>query len=352
MTGAEAAPIRPGEEIDAAALAAYLNGRIEGAERGISIQQFPGGHSNLTYLVRAGHREYVLRRPPLGPVAPKAHDMPREYGVLKAVHPHFAPAPRVFLLCENSAIIGATFFLMECRHGIVLRREIPSVFRGEPHFPARVSEGFVDALATLHLIDIERHGLTHLGKPLGFLERQVTGWTGRWQRAKTEEMRGMDRVIDWLGARIPGSGRPTLIHNDYKLDNVMLDPNDPGRLKAVLDWEMATVGDPLVDLGGTLCYWVQAGDPAIRGGSLGGLTSEPGWYSRAQLIERYAEKTGRDVSGIAYYEVLGLFKLAVILQQIYFRYHCGQTRDERFQDFHLRVRALMEAALRAVEAAG
>lgn len=352
MTGAEVAPIRPGEEIDARLLAEYLRGKLEGVERGVSIQQFPGGHSNLTYLVRAGDREYVLRRPPLGPVAPKAHDMAREYRVLKAVHAHFRPAPQAFLLCEDPAVIGAVFFVMERRHGIVLRREVPPEFASQSDFPARVSAGFVDCLATLHLVDIERHALTDLGKPAGFLARQVNGWTDRWQRAKTEEMAGMDQVIRWLSARAPVSGRPTLVHNDYKLDNVMLDPHDPGRVEAVLDWEMTTVGDPLVDLGGTLCYWTQAGDPAIRGGSLGGLTVEPGWYSRAQVIERYAEKTGRDLSAIAYYEVLGLFKLAVILQQIYFRYHRGQTRDERFQDFHVRVRALMQAALKAVEEAG
>lgn len=352
MSGAEPAPIRPGEEIDATTLAAYLTGKIEGVERGISIQQFPGGHSNLTYLLRAGDREYVLRRPPLGPVAPKAHDMAREYAVLQAVHPHFRPAPCVFLLCQDPAVIGATFFLMERRHGVVLRHEIPPDFRDEPLLPMRVSEGFVDALAALHSVDIERHGLTHLGKPAGFLERQVNGWTDRWRRAQTEEMPATDRVIRWLAARIPVSGPPTLVHNDYKLDNVMIDAHDAGRVEAVLDWEMATVGDPLVDLGGALCYWTQAGDPAMRGGSLGGLTAEPGWYSREQVIERYAGKTGRDVSEIAYYEVLGFFKLAVILQQIYFRYHRGQTRDERFRDFHLRVRALMQAALKAAEAAG
>ncbi len=345
----EVAPVRAGEEIDARALGDYLRGKVEGAERGVSIEQFPGGHSNLTYLVRAGAREYVLRRPPLGPVAPKAHDMAREFHVLEAVHPVFPPAPRVFLLCEDAAVAGATFFLMERRNGVVLRQQIPADLARDPDFPRKASEAFIDCLAALHGIKIERPGLSSLGRPEGFLDRQVRGWSERWQRAKTEEMPGMDALLQWLAYHLPESPAPTLVHNDFKLDNMMLDERDPGRVEAVLDWEMATVGDPLVDLGCTLCYWTQAGDPEMRGGSLSGITAEPGWMTRAELVRRYAEKSGRDVSGLGYYEVFGLFKLGVILQQIYFRYHRGQTRDERFRDFYLRVRGLMHAAMELAE---
>jgi aminoglycoside phosphotransferase (APT) family kinase protein len=345
----ETAPVRAGEEIDTGALAAYLRGKIEGAAHEIVIQQFPGGHSNLTYLVRAGSEEYVLRRPPLGPVAPTAHDMAREYAVLKAVHPVFAPAPRVFLLCEDPSVIGSTFFLMERRHGLVLRREVPPEYCGDPNFSRRVSAGFVDALAQLHLVDIARHGLEALGKPAGFLERQVRGWSERWERAKIEEIAGVDRVMRWLADRMPASGSPTLVHNDYKIDNVIVDARDPGRIEAVLDWEMTTVGDPLLDLGCTLCYWREAGDPETRGGPLTAVTTGPGWFTRVELAGRYQEKTGRDLSALPYYEVLGLFKLGVILQQIYFRYARGQTRDERFRDFDGRVRGLMQAALELVE---
>jgi len=348
----EVAPIRAGEEIDARALSEYLRGKVEGAERDLRVEQFPGGHSNLTYLVRAGDHEYVLRRPPLGPVAPKAHDMAREFHVLEAVHPVFPPAPRVYLVCEDPAVIGAIFFLMERRQGVVLRRDMPPEFTGDPAFPRKASEGFIDCLAQLHSIDVARQPLAALGKPDGFLERQVRGWTERWQRARTEELPGMDRLIEWLTNRLPASVQPTLVHNDFKLDNIMLDSRNPGRVEAVLDWEMATVGDPLVDLGCTLCYWTQAGDPEMRGGSLSGLTAEPGWYTRAELVRRYAEKTGCDVSGLGYYEVFGLFKLGVVLQQIYFRYHRGQTHDERFSDFHLRVRGLMRAAVELVERLG
>jgi aminoglycoside phosphotransferase (APT) family kinase protein len=348
----EVAPIRAGEEIDVRALSDYLRGKMEGAERSVSIEQFPGGHSNLTYLVRAGGSEYVLRRPPLGPVAPKAHDMAREFRVLEAVHPVFPPAPRVFLLCEDTAVAGATFFLMERRHGVVLRRDVPPDFARDPEFPGKTSEAFIDCLAQLHSIDIESLGLASLGHPEGFLDRQVRGWTERWQRAKTEEMPGMDTLVRWLADRLPESPKPTLVHNDFKLDNIMWRANDAGRVEAVLDWEMATVGDPLVDLGCTLCYWTQAGDPELRGGALSGITAGPGWMTRAALVGRYAEKAGRDVSRLGYYEVFGLFKLGVILQQIYFRYHRGQTQDERFRDFYLRVRGLMRAAMELAEQLG
>ncbi len=344
--------MRAGEEIDARALGEYLRGKLEGGGRELVIEQFPGGHSNLTYLVRAGGKEYVLRRPPLGPVAPKAHDVAREFRVLDAVHPVFPPAPRVFLLCEDPAVIGAAFFLMERRHGVVPRRDAPAEFVSDPEFPRKVSEGFVDCLAQLHAIDIERHGLSGLGRTEGFLERQVRGWTERWERAKTEELEGLAGLERWLADRLPVSPKATLIHNDFKLDNIMLDAREPGRVEAVLDWEMATVGDPLMDLGCTLCYWTQAGDPEMRGGALSGITATPGWLTRGELVSRYAEKAGRDVSSLGYYEVFGLFKLGVILQQIYFRYHRGQTHDERFRDFHLRVRGLMHAAIELAERLG
>ena len=347
----DTAPIRAGEELDTGALARYLPGRIDGAEAGISVEQFPGGHSNLTYLVKAGTFEYVLRRAPLGPVAPKAHDMAREYAVLLAVHPHFPPAPRPVLLCEDPSVIGAVFFLMERRRGVIIRTEVPAVFASFPGFAGRASRAVVECLSALHAIDIERHGLSSIGKPEGFVQRQVRGWADRWHRAKTEEMPAMDRVIDWLEKSIPVSPRPTLVHNDFKLDNLMLDPDDPGRITAVLDWEMTTVGDPLADLGLTLCYWSPPDGSGVSNGPVAAITASPGWYTREQLIEEYARLTGRDVSRIDYYEILGIFKLAVIVQQIYFRWYRGQTRDERFGRFNLRVRSLVEAAAARIDQA-
>ena len=336
----DTATVRAGEELNQAALAEYLRDKIDDAAD-LTIEQFPGGHSNLTYLLRTPAREYVLRRGPLGPVAPKAHDMAREFMVLKAVHPWFRPAPEVYHLCEDASVIGAVFFLMERRHGIVVRGKIPPDLAAFPDYPVRASRGFMDCLVELHALDIEKHGLVSLGKPAGFLERQVRGWFDRWNRAKTEEIPLMDRLIQWLTDGLPVSPAPTLVHNDFKLDNLMLDANDPGRIEAVLDWEMATVGDPLVDVGLILCYWSQPSDP---GGTKPSLTSEPGWFTRDELIEHYAAKTGRDLSLINYYEVFALFKLAVVLQQIYVRFHRGQTQDERFRHFDRRVHNLIHQA--------
>jgi aminoglycoside phosphotransferase (APT) family kinase protein len=349
MASDDSTPIRPGEELDIQTLSAYLVGKVPGAEDGVKLEQFPGGHSNLTYLLRAGRREYVLRRPPLGPVAPKAHDMAREFRLLEMVAPLFPPAPRVVHLCEDPAVVGSIFYLMERRHGVVLRQDIPPRFSSDPDFPRKASEAFIDCLAELHAVDIYKHGLDSIGRPDGFLERQVRGWAGRWQRARTTEIAAMDRLERWLKERIPESPRAALVHNDYKLDNLMFDPSDPRHITAVLDWEMASVGDPLIDVGIVMCYWPQADDPEVRKVSITPLTVEPGWLSRAEVLERYSRKSGRDLNGIAYYEVFGLFKLAVVLQQIFYRYYVGQTQDDRFKHFDRRVQALADAAELAMQ---
>lgn len=344
----DTAPVRPGEEIDCARLEDYLRGKIEGIEDGLRLEQFPGGHSNLTYLLRAGPFEYVLRRPPHGPVAPKAHDMAREFRVLEAVHPCFPAAPRPYLLCEDSSVIGAPFYLMERRKGVVLRTQLPENW-STPEVATRLSQAFVDCLVALHSLDLERHGLLGLGKPQGFVARQVRGWAERWRRARTADLPEMDRVIAYLEDNIPEEGSPALVHNDFKLDNLMFAGDDPGRIVAVLDWEMTTVGDPLIDLGLALCYW-DPPDAQVRAGPVPCLSRGPGWFTRQQLVAAYAARTGRDLSALAFHEILGIFKLAVIVQQIYFRWHCGQTRDERFATFDRRVKSLAEAAFARVEA--
>jgi aminoglycoside phosphotransferase (APT) family kinase protein len=340
LVESDTAAVRAGEELDRASLAKYLNENLHGGASVIEIEQFPDGHSNLVYLVRADQREYVLRRPPLGPVAPKAHDMAREYRVLHAVHPYFPEAPEVFLLCEDPAVIGTTFFLMERRRGVVIRNSAPRELAAIPDYQRRVSEAFIDCLVRLHAIDVSEPGLSSLGRPEGFVERQVHGWADRWNRAKTQELPEMDRIVRWLNDRLPPSVDPTLVHNDYKLDNVMLRP-EGDRVEAVLDWEMTTIGDPLADLGLSLCYWSWAGMTAV--------TSQPGWYTRDQFLQRYAEQTGRDLTHIGYHEVLGIFKLAVILQQIYYRFHRGQTQDERFRTFDRRVRGLVTQAASLID---
>jgi len=347
----DTAPVRTGEEFNIESLAAYLRGRVEGMEDGIAVEQFPSGHSNLTYLLRINKngREYVLRRGPLGPVALKAHDMVREFHLLQMVHPHFLQAPAVFLLCEDTAVLGSVFFLMERRHGIILHDVLPPELAALPNAPQLISQAFIDCFARLHAIDVCKFGLVTLGKPEGFLARQLQGWGERWQRAITDDIpkasaTKMEGVIRWLGDRMPVSPEPTLVHNDYKLDNIMLRPGCPTSIAAVLDWEMATIGDPLADVGLALCYWVWAQAGLPHGQALPSLTLQPGWYTRDQFVRRYAEQTGRDLSPIGYYEVLGIFKLAVILQQIYYRFKRGQTSDTRFQNFDERVGALIEVA--------
>jgi aminoglycoside phosphotransferase (APT) family kinase protein len=275
--------------------------------------------------------------------------MAREFRVLRAVAPHFPEAPRAFLVCEDVDVLGADFFIMERRRGAVLRDQVPPEISADPAHGSRISEAFVDCLARLHAIDVRANGVAELGKPDGYVERQVKGWTDRWHRSRTEDLPEMDEVAAWLERRVPRSGPPSLVHNDYKLDNVMLRTHPTLGIEAVLDWEMATVGDPLSDLGLTLCYWTWANIPDVRAAGIPAITSQPGWYAREHVLERYVTKTGRDVSDIGYHEVLGVFKLAVIIQQIYYRYRRGQTTDERFSDFGVRAQGLGRLASRLAE---
>jgi aminoglycoside phosphotransferase (APT) family kinase protein len=341
--------VRPGEELDLRSLEAYLRSQLEGVTSVSSVdlrlEQFAGGHSNLTYLIRFGTEQFVLRRPPVGPVAPTAHNMPREFRLLQALHPHFALAPRPLLLCEDISIIGVPFYLMERRHGLIVRDSIPPEIGEDATRRRRVSEAVVDTLAALHAVDIYATGLAQIGKPAGFVGRQVRGWSERWLRSKTSEVAEMDQVMQWLGERIPAELNmgATIVHNDFKLDNIMLDPRDPWRVVAVLDWEMCSVGDPLIDLGLLLCYWTLKSDDERQ--SLRAVTTGAGWMTRTEIIERYQQQTGRDLSQIVFYETFARFKVAVIIQQIYFRFARGQTRDERFRHFDQLVLELAKDAV-------
>lgn len=336
----DTAPVRPGEELNVEALRAFLRGRLDGE---LAVEQFPGGHSNLTYLLRVDGREFVLRRAPMGPVAPKAHDMVREFRVLEKLHPVYRFAPKPEVLCEDASVLGVPFYLMERRRGVILRRDVPQAYAARGDFPRRASEALVDGLADLHAVDIFGTNLVGIGRPEGFLTRQVEGWAERWSRAKVEDVPDMERALTYLRSAMPEPQAATLVHNDYKLDNVMLSEDDPGRLVAVLDWEMTTVGDPLVDLGLSLCYWQQPTEPF-------GAFGRGGWFSRDEFVARYAERTGFDVSRVTWYEVLGAFKLAVILQQIFYRYHVGQTRDPRFAKLDRQVKAIAGMAAARMEA--
>lgn len=342
-TAEDTIEVRPDERFDAARLAEYLRGRLEGAEAPLAVRQFGGGAANLTYLLRYGEREYVLRRPPLGPVAPSSHDMAREHRVLFVLHRAYPPAPRAFLFCGDVEVIGAPFLVMERRRGIVVRREVPAAFEAIPGAPRRMSLALVDALAGLHAVDYSALGLATLGRPDGFVERQIEGWQGRWERAKLEEVPDMTWVHGWLRERRPARSAASLVHNDYKLDNVMLAAEDPGRLVAVFDWDMCTLGDPLSDLGALLCYWSEPEDPpAFRAVAM--MPAVPGFPRRAELVARYAERSGRDVGDVGFYHVLGLYRLAVIAAQIHLRFRRGQTTDRRFAAFGPLVAVVAAAA--------
>jgi aminoglycoside phosphotransferase (APT) family kinase protein len=338
--------VRADEQFDVDAVAIYLRERLpEMGDGPLEVRQFPSGASNLTYLLRAGDWEAVLRRPPLGPVAPGAHEMGREYRVLARLHPVFPLAPRPYLYCEDAGLIGAPFYLMERRRGLVLDREWPAGWPPSAESGGAISRATVDALVDLHAVDYAAAGLADLGRPEGYLERQVRGWIGRYERARTAEIPGVAEIGRWLAEHLPPSPPPAIVHNDYKLNNLMLAPERPDRIVAVLDWEMCTLGDPLVDLGNLLVYWREPGDEATLGDGLASVTSLPGFANRDDLLERYARTSGRDLSAMPYYLAFSYYRVAVIAQQIYHRWHLGQTRDERFRSFEELARRLVALAL-------
>jgi aminoglycoside phosphotransferase (APT) family kinase protein len=292
-----------------------------------------------------------MRRPPFGPVPPKAHDMAREYRILEAVHPVYTLAPRPFVLCEDASVIGSTFYVMERRRGLVVRSEEPTELAERPAERRRASVALIDALADLHAVDIEAHGLDALGKPAGFVSRQVRGWSERWHGSQTTELPLMDALAAWLVEHLPPDPqRPTLVHGDFKLDNVMLDAQDVGRIVGVFDWEMSAVGDPLVDLGIFLCYWVHTATAAPHD-TVASVTHRDGWFTRAEILERYGAQTKIDLTNITFYEVFAVFKLAVVLQQIFYRYHRGQTDDPRFAALDGRVAWLARIGAAVIEKA-
>lgn len=341
----EVIDVRPDERLDVGRLEPYLRDRLPGADGPLTVAQFGGGHANLTYLLRFGDREFVLRRPPLGPVAPSAHDMKREHRVQRALTAAYSLCPPSFLYCDDPDVIGADFHVSERRYGVVIRTEIPERFRGQPALNRRIGWMLVDAMASLHRVNPAVIGLDDLGRPDGFAARQLSGWTKRWYAAKDRDLPAVDTLIQWLDADIPVPQAASLLHNDLKLDNMLVDAEDPANPVAVLDWDMCTRGDPLMDLGHMLNYWADRDDPE----NWRSVASMPTWHdgfpTRGEIISRYAEKTGFDLRRINWYFVFGVFKLIVILQQIYIRYLRGQTQDERFAGFGRRVEGLADKGL-------
>ena len=345
-------PVRSGEEVDAVKVGAYLEGKLPVGSGTPEVWQFPGGHANLTYLIRYPGAEYVLRRPPHGDVAAGAHDMGREFRVLSVLYKSFPAAPRAYVYCEDRSVLGVPFFVMERRHGIVVRREVPEVFGGgkDPVKNRKLSEVIIDTMVDFHAVDPKAAGLDTLGKPEGYLQRQVKGWLDRWERSKTKDIAEATRVVAWLGDYMPESPRPTLVHNDWRLDNMAVAADDPGRAVAVYDWDMCTVGDPFTDLGTLLSSWYEPGEGYEF---LSPMPSrEPGFMTRAEAIRRYGERSGRDVSRMPYYYVFGLFKMAVIVQQLYYRYHKGQTQDARMAGGEMVAEGLVTMAHAHMDAHG
>ena len=319
--------IRKGEELDKQNLAVYLKSKLADFDGEVQIKQFPEGFSNLTYLIETKNQEYVLRKPPLGANIKSAHDMSREFNVLSLLEPVYDKIPKPIIFCEDENIIGSPFYLMERVKGIILRNHIPQGLDLTPDHFRKLSVQTIENLVDLHNLELEKSKLISLGKPKGFVKRQVKGWSERYFRAETDDIRAMNFTVEWMESNMSLDSMIAFIHNDYKYDNLVLDV-DSLEIKAVLDWEMATVGDPLMDLGTTLAYWVEKNEhPALQQFN---LTWMEGNLTRQEVIEKYAELSGVNLEEVLFYYVFGCFKLAVIAQQIYARYKKGFTKDQRF----------------------
>lgn len=342
--------IRIGEELDLPTVERFLREHIEGlGNEALQIRQFPSGASNLTYLVKIGTWEGVLRRPPFGPVPPKAHDMGREAGLLQKIHPVFPLAPKPYVFCNDLSVLGVPFYVMERRRGVVLNTSFPTGVTPTEELCHALSMTVIDTLVQIHAVNWQAAGLGEFGHPAGFLERQVKGWIERYHRAQTEEIAEAEPLMHWLSAHVPLSHTSTLIHNDFKLNNMLFSFDDLTKATAVLDWEMATIGDPLFDLAVTLGYWVHSDDPEDLRNILPTVTILPGFIRREHFMELYAQKSGRDLSSMHFHMVFAYFKLVVIIQQIYARWKRGQTQDERFAAFGTRARNLLLYAAQLAE---
>jgi aminoglycoside phosphotransferase (APT) family kinase protein len=323
----------PGEGLDAARVDAWLKDRVPDLTGAPEVTQYTGGASNWTYRLRYPSRDLVLRRPPAGTKARSAHDMSREYRIQKALRPAFPLVPRMVAFCDDPAVLGADFYVMERLDGLIPRRELPPGVAWTPEATRALCRNAVDTLIALHRVVPAAVGLDGMGKGAGYARRQVEGWCERYDAARTWNVPRFTKVKGWLRAGVPDDAGACVIHNDFRFDNVVLDPAEPTRIVGVLDWEMATVGDPLMDLGSALAYWVQADDDPLIRGLRRQPTHLPGMLTRREVVEHYARETGLRAADWTFYEVFGLFRLAVIAQQIYYRYHHGQTRNPRFRHF-------------------
>ena len=326
--------IREGEELDASLIDPYLKAQIPGLSGLPRISQFPGGASNLTYLLEYPEQEFVLRRPPFGHKAKSAHDMGREFRILNQLKDGFPYCPKAYVHCTDEAVIGAEFYVMERVKGIILRSELPAELGLDAPRTEALCKSFIDKLVELHRVDYSACGLADLGKPEGYVARQIRGWSERYDKALTPDAPSWEAVKAWLNDKMPAD-YPTssIVHNDYRFDNVILDPNNPMQIIGVLDWELTTLGDPLMDLGNSLAYWIEAGDPPPVQLMRRQPSHAPGMLSRQEFVDYYAERSGIRIDNFDFYYTYGLFRLAGIVQQIYYRFFHGQTQDKRFAQF-------------------
>jgi aminoglycoside phosphotransferase (APT) family kinase protein len=333
--------------IDYEGVSRFFAEHIPGGDAPLAIELISGGRSNLTYLIRVGGRAWVLRRPPLGHVLPTAHDMAREFRVLSALADTDVPTPRTFALCEDPNYNRVPFYVMDYRQGVIISDHLPAGYADTPAERRRLSIGFVDALVRLHAVDYQAVGLGDFGRPQGYLERQIRRWAEQWERSKTRELAAIEELGRRLRAALPESPPPTIVHGDYRLGNMILAADDPGRVEAILDWEMATLGDPLADLGYTLIYWGDAGDAPelIETRRALAVTAQPGFLTRHELVAEYARRSGRNVAAIDFYQVLAAYKLAVINEGIYARFLKGQTVGEGFEGYGDNTMRMVQRAL-------
>lgn len=330
------------EEINWNELEEFLKRKIpELADHQLTVKQFTAGYSNLTYLLSFGDNEMVLRRPPFGYIPPRAHDMKREFNILAKINPIFPLAPKPMIYESDPNIMDKHFYIMEKKHGVVLDDSIPECYHSQDNVGEQVSTTFINTLVQLHDIDYKQAGLDNVGKPEGYLKRQVEGWSKRYEQSKTDELPIIDDLVPWLLNNVPNSPKPTIVHNDFKLNNMMFSASNPNKVVGIFDWEMCTIGDPLVDLGLAIAYWTELGDAET---GLTTVTDQPGFLSRLELINLYAKHSGRDVSNINYYVTFAFFKTAVVLQQLYYRWKIGELKDNRFEHLTIGIFNLLKQA--------
>lgn len=347
----EPVEVRQGEELDLARVGEFLKDSIPGLKGELAVKQFPSGFSNLTYLVKAENREMILRRPPFGKKPKSGHDMSREYRILKALKPEFKYCPEPLVYTEDPAVMGCPFYVMERINGLIIRKNLPEGMALNPKSARTLSENLIRVLCELHSVDYIKAGLSDFGKPEGYVRRQVEGWIGRYRDARTPDAPDYEDIMSWLTAKMPAdTDRPCIIHNDYKYDNVVLNPHNPLEIIGVLDWEMATLGDPLMDLGNSVAYWIEKDDPPNVQMIRMMATNIEGMLTRTEQVALYADIMGRSINDFDFYLCFGYFRLAVIAQQIYYRFYHGQTRDERFKMLIGAVKILETVAKQLVQA--